>query len=180
MGIKKYWNSNTTIYSSICAHIYFEFVLSEICVRDECSFSNFTFSKWNSLCYWTVLLTQYLFPYSDNQNTIRIVSSPLRYKKLCLFICLFVWILIEVTRCKHVRSGGALYCEPVVVDCHRLHVVMQAMTAVGTVLSITLRWSVSVVTLHCKIRSSVLLQSTSYFTVHMYSRLLSEVSHCLG
>lgn len=31
-----------------------------------------------------------------------------------------------------------------------------------------------------QIRSSVLLQSTSYFTVHMYSCLLSEVSHCLG
>ena len=63
------------------------------------------------LIYWTVISTQYYFPYGDKENTSRIVPSGLRYKKFCLLVCLFVLILNEVTQCDHVHSSGALYRE---------------------------------------------------------------------
>jgi hypothetical protein len=150
-GRKWGWSSIETVtHRSIIVYehtYFFNLALSEMYVRDECLFSNFTLPKWN------ISVADLLNCIIDTVPVFLGVTRKL-ISELCLRRCLTrscVCLNFE-------RSNTMQICpfwrrtisRPVVVYCHRLHVVMQAMTAVGTVLSITLRWSVSVVTLHCK------------------------------
>jgi len=99
---------------------------------------------------------------------------------ISLFVCLFIFILNEVTQRKRVRSSGVLYRQssayilspcacsnPSFDSCGHCSIHHSALKCFsGNASQLT--------------QSSVLLQSTSYFTLHMYSCFLSRGFALLG